>query len=369
MHALANGHAQLGEPRKVVPLTDQDRERPIRLVDTVITLREAAERPEPEYRSLFRAGGMPLGFYSIVHGPGGIGKTREILRMMARRVLRMPWHCWEPSDEQFKPLVLSLEMGLVPAAKILKQIALDLGGSEVWEAVAAQVRIGRAQDDLDPLHAGLDAREQLIETIQKFDANFVLIDSVSEILGGTGGDTPEDYSPTMEMLKFVARTTKTHLCVIHHNRRLPAGARNPDAPADQIRGPAAFVNASRWACAMDMHRGKRRITWHRVSFGPTPPVSFFRIDGSGIPQDDFLVEATNTGEINRAKVLAAIPPFGGISRRALQQATGLSESAVGDHLRELVQLREVVKGGSGSRITYGLPISRPPELLPPGSET
>jgi DNA-binding transcriptional ArsR family regulator len=172
------------------------------------------------------------------------------------------------------------------------------------------------------------------------------------------------------MLKYVSRVTESHVSVIHHNRRLPAGARDTGTPADQIRGPAAFTNASRWACAMDPYRGKRRINWHRVSFGPTPPDSYFAIDAAGLPHDDTAPEAVaRVGEDNRARVLAAIPAVGGITRKEIEVATDLSESAVGDHLRALVAAGLVIKVQAGKTTSYHLPISRPPERTIFGSES
>ncbi len=342
----------------------------VRLVDCALTLREAAARPEPECRSVFKAGGMPFGFYGVGHGPGGIGKTREFLRALALRTCRKLWHCWEPSDEIFRPLVLSLEIGRAPATKLLEKIARDIGGEQAWEAVADQVRIVGAPEYMEPLHAGPAARDELLEVIQRYGSNFVLIDSMSEIKGGSGGDTPEDYHPAIEMLKYVSRATQSHLCVIHHNRRLPAGAKNAGTPADQIRGPAPFTNASRWACAFDEYHGKGRITWHRVSFGPRPADSYFLIDDAGLPHDDTAPEdAARVGDANRARVLAAIPATGEITRQEIQEATALSASTVGNHLRALIGLGHVIIAPGGKTPSYRLPTSQPPEPGLFGSET
>ena len=341
-----------------------------RLADACLTLRAAAALPDPEYLSLFRGGGLPLGYYGIIHGPGGIGKTREALRMIVLRTLGKRWHAWEPTDEPLTTLILSFEMGRAFVARLLEKIAHDLGEADAWELVADRIHIVGAPEFLGPFHAGLSTGEDLIGVIKDFGVNLVLIDSASEILGGHGGDTPEDYAPMVGMLKSVARSTNAHLCVIHHNRRLPAGARSQDAPADQIRGPASFVNASRWACAMDAYHGKTRITWHRVSFGAKPDASFFELDRQGIPRDAELGdERSNAGKLNRAKVLAAITAVGGLSRVAIQQATDLSESAVGEHLKHLVKEGVIVRAGSGRNISYVLPSSRAPEFALPGSST
>lgn len=349
---------------------DDEEERPRRLVESVVSLSQALVMPEPEYRSLYVGGGMPLGYYGIVHGPGGIGKTRELLRMIVLRALKRPWHCWEPSDEPFKPLVLSFELGRAPIARILEAIARGVGGDEALETIADQVNIVGYPEYLGPLQAGPAALVELIEVIEKYGANFALIDSMSEVRGGFGNDTPEEYTPAIETFKAAARKTQAHLCVVHHNRRLPPGAKFPDAPADQIRGPATFVNSSRWACGMDNYRGKARITWHRVSFGPSPDSSYFKIDAAGIPQDDTAPEgAAGVGEMNRAKVLGVIPAVGGVTRKEIQGATGLSASAVGEHLRELVRLEQAIQSGSGRNVRYHLPSSLAPELDLPGSTT
>ena len=345
-------------------------ESPVRLVDCALTLREAAARPEPEYRSVFKAGGMPFGFYGVVHGSGGIGKTRECLRALVLRILRQRWHCWEPSDEPFRPLVLSFEIGRAPATKLLEKIARDIGGEEAWEAVADQVRIVGAPEYMEPLLAGPKAQDEILEAIRRYGSNFVLIDSMSEIKGGSGGDAPEDYALAIEMLKYVSRTSESHLSVIHHNRRLPAGAKDAGTPADQIRGPAPFTNASRWACAFDEYHGKRRITWHRVSFGPCPANSYFLIDDAGLPHDDTAPEdAVKVGDTNRARVLAVFPATGEITRQEIQDATTLSSSTVGSHLHKLIELGQVIMTPGGKTPSYHLPTSRSPEQTLFGSET
>ncbi len=350
--------------------TRAEAERPVRLLDCALTLREAAARPEPEYRSVFKGGGMPLGFYGVVHGDGGVGKTRECLRALVLRALGKLWHCWEPSEEPFRPLVLSLEIGRAPATRLLERIARDIGGEEAWEAVADQVRVIGAPEYVEPLLAGPAATDELLEVIARYGCNFALIDSLSEIKGGSGGEGPEDYAPAIEMLKYVSRATESHLSVIHHNRRLPAGAKASGTPADQVRGPASFINAGRFACAIDSYRNKRRITWHRVSFGPCPPDSYFAIDDGGLSRDDVAPdEAARVGDANRARVLEVISAASGITRKGIEGATGLSESSVGDHLRALMATGLVVKAPTGKSPTYHLPCSRPPELTLSGSET
>ena len=266
-------------------------------------------------------------------------------------------------------MILSLEIGRAPATRLLERIARDIGGADAWEAVVDQVRIIGAPDYLEPLHAGRAATDELLEAIARYGSNFVLIDSMSEIKGGSGGETPEDYHPAIEMLKLVSRVTESHLLVVHHNRRLPAGAKATGTPADQVRGPASFINASRWACAIDSHRGKRRITWHRVSFGPCPVDSYFAIDDGGLPRDDTAPEeGAGVSDANRARVLAAIPAGGGITRREIEVATGLSESAVGDHLRALMASGHATRVQLGKTNSYHLPTSRPPEPMIFGGE-
>lgn len=80
----------LDAPGPILAVPSPGPERCMHLADCALTLREAAARPEPEHRSMFKAGGMPLGFYGVGHGPGGVGKTRELLRAVVLRTLCKP---------------------------------------------------------------------------------------------------------------------------------------------------------------------------------------------------------------------------------------------------------------------------------------
>ena len=128
---------------------------------------------------------------------------------------------------------------------------------------------------------------------RRYGRSFTLIDSLGEIKRDPA-ETPEAYDPVIRTLGHAAKVTETALDVIHHNRREPAGSKGHGALGDRIRGPATFKNRSRFALALDVYRGKRRIHWAKVSYDVRPPDDYFIFDDNGLPREsDAPAEATS----------------------------------------------------------------------------
>ena len=342
----------------------------------MVSLRQAAARPAVEQPSLWKGGGLPLGYYSVNHGPGAIGKTREKLRMIVLRLLARNWHCWEPSAEPFRPLVLSLEIDTHAITTILREVAEHIGPS-TWAEIENKIGLLGAPDFVEPFVANVGTTVALLEMIDGASdrlgldwapepANYVMIDSFTE-LKEDPSDKPEAYAPGTAMLKHVSRARGACLDIIHHNRRQPPGVSRSSNPADDFRGPATFLNASRFACAFDEHLERRRITWHRVSFGSTPAASYFHLNDHGVPIEDAAPPPpAAVGDSNRQLVLDAllglsrVSDFAGAAKGAIHDAMPVnpktkkpfSDDTVLRHLNKLGGDGLVRHSGEGCAVVY-----------------
>jgi DNA-binding transcriptional ArsR family regulator len=331
------------------------------LAPSTMLLRESLARPEVNVRLFFHGGGFPRGYYSVIHGHGGLGKTRLLCDMIVRRLLNRPWLGWNPTLEPFVPLLISLDMSRPAVSEILKTISHGIGGDEAVNLVSDQCYVVGSPEFTGTLYGDDAATEDaIVGVVKSRGATFLAIDSLART-NPSGVDSQEGLGPSITMLDRIATRADIAVTALHHDRKTPAGMPGDSDAAASARGPSNLIDNSRFAMNLDRHAGRIRVRFHKISFGPERDPAFFELGDTGQPKPTDSPKAIAEG--NRLKVLQALErvyrPGAGASIGDIQaslRAVGIDivKRTIQRHLSDLVEAGNVVSKGDSKATIYEL---------------
>jgi hypothetical protein len=199
----------------------------------------------------------------------------------------------------------------------------------------------------------------LCSWIKQTNSNFCVIDSLART-NPTGVDSQEGLGPSIMMLDRVATRTGACVLTLHHDRKREVGQRGDTDAASNARGPSNLIDNCRFAFNVDKHAGRRRVRWHKVTFGPEREDAFFTLDASGCPAESASpaeVAETNLSHVRAALrsvtrdgISAPISDIAAVVRHA--SGTNMSVRTIRRHLDALIELGEACQSGETRSRVY-----------------
>lgn len=212
---------------------------------------------------------IPFGFLSMVWGKGGIGKSFMTVDLIAKLSRGEPLpHTYtkhQPMDVLLFSCEEALEFQIVPH---LEDAGADLSRVHVFDF-----------EEEEFLLSG-DYLEDLRMAIQQFDAKFIVMDPVVELMSDANINHSTEVRRRLGPLKNIARATGTAITLVHHQKK----GQLID-PSDGATGSADFRNAVRSSLFVMSEPGSNTDIVciahekHNMSAGPGDTMKFRFDDG------------------------------------------------------------------------------------------
>jgi DNA-binding transcriptional ArsR family regulator len=223
---------------------------------------------------------------------------------------------------------------------------------------------------------------QFLETmIQEGGFDFVVIDTFQAVSPGVNSFDDEKLSVIIRHLLDITRKLGTTIVVNDHFRKSQNNKKRSDLDLNDVKGSGGKLQNCDVFLLMDRKDGKLRISgkskeWDRpigflLDIAPqgTKDTPKFTYAGD---LGDMAVNMKQLGEVNRAKVLEAMPSDDWVTRAQIVTATGMTDRTVKNHIAGLIKSGLVhTNGKEGKAIRYqsGKGIGKDKVLLFPNATT
>lgn len=301
-----------------------------------------ADIPMPE--SLLGNRILTGGGFGLLYGKPGVGKTWEGLGLALALARGETWHGISTRAKGGSVAFISLEL---PAPLLQERLRTLAGGK---------------RDGLDRIHtlcasdlrSMIDLGEEhwvgaLTRYVGELKVDLLIIDALVRA-HNKDENSQADMTEVLRSVDHIRLETDAAVLLLHHERK--SGERSGDDDMDALRGTSCLASYPTALIRLAKDRGRVRLTFPKVNFGPTPEAVWLQQceDGSfemtGAPKEGEELKAENI-----EKILETLRGAHGLSADEVSEKTGIGVTTVRKRIKELLKngtAREV-KGGRTTR--------------------
>lgn len=285
-----------------------------------------AEIPQP--RCVLGNGLLVAATFALLAGRPGFGKTWLVLQLAIAIAKGTLWLGLKTTRGRVG--VISLELH----RHTLQQRLRVLLGEEREGLEGIRLIARGKQLDL------LDGRteHELVDWIHKHRLDVVIIDPLSRCHTADENDAQE-MGQVLRCIERICEKTNCCILLVHHERKGLPGSNGHD-DLDAVRGSSRLLSDPSLVLRLKSEKGLLRLVAAKSNHGSMEPV-WLKKDADGVPRPcETPPSASEQGDENEQAVHHALDE-GPRARREIEKVTGLAKSAVGKHLRTLMDAGKV----------------------------